>query len=96
MYHSSTVEMGHEALLQAGLGLSEQQLLVGTGLAVIVAALLMLYTGYNHPRWTGFAAGEEWETEPDAAAEKTKRYARIYGIVFVVLGLLFLLAAVLR
>jgi len=95
MYHTTTVGIGRDPLLQAGLGLS-RQLLGGTGLAVIAAALLILYTGYNLPRWTGFVAGKEWEADPDAAAEKTWRYARIYGAVFAFLGLLFLLAALVR
>jgi len=95
IYHSSLAITGGVAL-QAGLGLSGQELLIAAGLIVIGAAALIVVTGYTHPRWTGFAPGEEWESDPDAAAEKSRRYALVYGVAFAVLGLVFLLAAVLR
>ena len=95
IYHSSLAVAGGTAL-QAGLGLSGQGLLIAAGLIVIGVAALMVVTGYTHPRWTGFAPGEEWESDPQAAAEKTERYALVYGVAFAVLGLLFLLAALLR
>jgi len=81
---------------QAALGLSERQLLLGTGVTVIVFAVLIIYTGYRHPRWTGFAPGEEWESQPEEAAAKARRYAIIYGAAFVVLGLVFVLAGLVR
>ncbi|PSP42601.1 hypothetical protein BRC69_02605 [Halobacteriales archaeon QH_6_66_25] len=88
--------VGRWPALQAGPGLSGEQLLIAAGAVVIAAAALIVVTGYTRPRWTGFATGEEWDSDPTAATEKTERYALIYGVAFAVLGLLFLVAAVLR